>query len=48
MLKFASVDNQKQVFDFVMAHKKNMFRTAFRYVIERMPNYLRKKLWLKN
>jgi len=43
MLKSASVYNQKDVFDFVMTHKKNMPRTALRYAIEKMPNYLRKR-----
>ncbi len=44
MLKSASVDNQKEVFDFVMTYKKNMPRTTLRYAIEKMPNHLKKKV----
>ncbi len=43
MLKAASESHQKEVFDFVIQHKKNMPRTALRYAIEKMPPALRKK-----
>lgn len=42
MLKIAAETYQKEVFDFVMAHKKTMPRTALRYAIEKMPQKLRK------
>jgi 3-methyladenine DNA glycosylase AlkD len=37
MLKEASKPYQKEVFDFVMRHRKVMPRTALRYAIEKMP-----------
>lgn len=37
LLKAASEAHPKEVFDFVMAHKKEMPRTAFRYSLEKMP-----------
>ncbi len=43
MLKVASEKKQKSVFDFVVANKKRMPRTALRYAIEKMPEELRKK-----
>lgn len=42
MLKVASQTHQKYVFDFVMARKDHMPRTALRYAIEKMPQDLRK------
>jgi 3-methyladenine DNA glycosylase AlkD len=41
MLKSASQANQKAVFEYVMAHKTVMPRTALRYAIEKMPQELR-------
>jgi len=42
MLKAASHDNQRQVFEYVMKNKSAMPRTALRYAIEKMPEELRK------
>lgn len=41
MLKEASKEHQQQVFDFVMANKAGMPRTALRYAIEKMPKELK-------
>ncbi|MEM5786839.1 MAG: DNA alkylation repair protein, partial [Syntrophobacteraceae bacterium] len=41
MLKAASQAHREEVFDFVMANKKEMPRTALRYAIEKMPPELR-------
>ena len=41
MLKAASEAHQKEVFEYVLAHKKNMPRTALRYAIEKMPRELK-------
>lgn len=43
MLKAASQAHQKEVFDYVMKHKKTMPRTALRYAIEKMPPALKKQ-----
>jgi 3-methyladenine DNA glycosylase AlkD len=43
MLKSASRLHQKEVFDYVLKHKKVMPRTALRYAIEKMPENLRKR-----
>lgn len=43
MLKVASQQHQKEVYNFVCQHKKVMPRTALRYAIEKMPTELRKK-----
>lgn len=43
MLKVASQAHQKEVFDYVMAHKLTMSRTPLRYAIEKMPKELKKK-----
>lgn len=43
MLKEASRLNQKEVFEYVTKHKKEMPRTALRYAIELMPQNMRKK-----
>lgn len=43
MLKVASNTKEKEVFDFIMKHKKNMSRTALRYAIEKMPKNLKIK-----
>ena len=48
MLKEASKDFQKEVFDFVIKHKKEMPRTALRYAIERMPEKLRREAMEKD
>lgn len=41
MLKVASQKHQQEVFNYVMAHKKEMPRTALRYAIEKMPKELK-------
>jgi len=43
MLKEASNNFQKEVFDFVIKRKDEMPRTALRYAIEKMPAPLKKK-----
>jgi len=43
MLKAASQAYQKEVFEYVLKHKQEMPRTAFRYAIEKMPPGLRQK-----
>ncbi len=43
MLKAASQAHQKEVFDYVMKHRKVMPRTALRYAIEKMPADLKRK-----
>lgn len=43
LLKEESRVNQKEVFDYVMKHKKEMPRTALRYAIELMPKGLKIK-----
>jgi len=47
MLKEASHNHQKEVFDYVVAHKDVMPRTALRYAIEKMPDVLRKEAMKK-
>lgn len=47
MLKAASQFDQKKVFEYVMAHKNNMPRTALRYAIEKMPLDLKKQAMTK-
>lgn len=42
LLKEASKNHQKQVFEYVMKNKKDMPRTALRYAIEKLPQNLRK------
>ena len=43
LLKEASRQHQREVFDYVCKHKKIMPRTALRYAIEKMPDALKKK-----
>ena len=43
MLKEASREHRKEVFDYVMRNKETMPRTALRYAIEKMPEDLRRK-----
>jgi 3-methyladenine DNA glycosylase AlkD len=43
MLKAASQAHEKEVFDFVIAHKQIMPRTALRYAIEKMQKPLKEK-----
>lgn len=47
MLKAASQAKQKEVFEYVLKHKKTMPRTALRYAIEKMPQELRKSAMAK-
>ncbi len=47
MLKEASRQHQREVFDYVMIHKQTMPRTALRYAIEKMPPELRKEAMAK-
>lgn len=48
MLKESSHTHQKDVFQFVLEHKKEMPRTALRYAIELMPPDLKKEAMLKD
>ena len=43
MLKTASQAHQQEVFEYVLAHKATMPRTALRYAIEKMPKELKKQ-----
>ena len=43
MLKVASQAHQQEVFEYVLAHKASMPRTALRYAIEKMPKELKHK-----
>ena len=43
MLKEASKAHQKETFEYIMARKDRMPRTALRYALEKMPPELRKK-----
>jgi 3-methyladenine DNA glycosylase AlkD len=43
MLKVASQAHQQEVFEYVLAHKATMPRTALRYAIEKMPKELKNK-----
>ncbi len=47
MLKVASQAHQPEVFDYVMARKKTMPRTALRYAIEKMPADLKARAMAK-
>jgi 3-methyladenine DNA glycosylase AlkD len=47
MLKEASKQHQRDVFDYIMKNKKDMPRTALRYAIEKMPADQRKKAMQK-
>lgn len=47
VLKDASIQHQKKIFDYVMKNKKIMPRTALRYAIERMPADLKSKAMAK-
>ena len=47
MLKEAAHTHEQKVFDFVIAHKKNMPRTALRYAIEKMPQKMRQQAMAK-
>lgn len=48
MLKAASQAHQQEVFEYVMANKKTMPRTALRYAIEKMPKELKAQAMAKN
>jgi len=48
MLKVASKPYEQEVFEYVMAHKAVMPRTALRYAIEKMPVDLRKEAMEKD
>ena len=43
LLKVASQAHQTEVFEYVMAHKATMPRTALRYAIEKMPVELKRQ-----
>jgi 3-methyladenine DNA glycosylase AlkD len=43
MLKVASQAHQQEVFEYVLAHKASMPRTALRYAVEKMPRELKTK-----
>ena len=47
MLKVASQAHQQEVYEYVVAHKTTMPRTALRYAIEKMPKELKKKVMEK-
>jgi 3-methyladenine DNA glycosylase AlkD len=47
MLKEASRQHQKEVFDYLMQNKSGMPRTALRYAIEKMPPEMKKKVMEK-
>ena len=47
MLKEASKAHQAEVFDYVMAHRAVMPRTALRYAIEKMPKEMKKEAMAK-
>jgi len=48
LLKEASRNHQKEVFDYVMRNRKEMPRTSLRYAIELMPETLRARAMEKN
>ncbi len=48
MLKVAADSYRKEVFAYVLRHKKVMPRTALRYAIEKMPAHMRKKAMSKD
>jgi 3-methyladenine DNA glycosylase AlkD len=43
MLKVASQVHEKEVFEYILAHKTTMPRTALRYAIEKMPKELKNR-----
>ena len=47
LLKVAANKHQKEVFGYVMKHKRTMPRTALRYAIEKMPENLKKQAMAK-
>jgi 3-methyladenine DNA glycosylase AlkD len=47
MLKAASQYDQMAVFDYVMANKRQMPRTALRYAIEKLPDEMKKQAMSK-
>jgi 3-methyladenine DNA glycosylase AlkD len=48
MLKVACQKHEQDVFEYVVAHKANMPRTALRYAIEKMPQELKEEAMAKN
>ncbi len=47
MLKAASESHPQAIFDYLLTKKKTMRRTAFRYALEKMPEYWRKEAMRK-
>lgn len=47
MLKEASKNHQEEIFEYIMAKKEEMPRTALRYAIEKMPEEMRKNAMMK-
>jgi 3-methyladenine DNA glycosylase AlkD len=43
MLKEASREHQKEVYDYIIRNREFMPRTALRYAIEKMPENLKRK-----